>query len=148
MANTLANLSDGDITREILAEFHNALTFLKTINNQYDSRFAVDGRKNAGTLLIRNPNEFTVRTGKVINTPDAGETTQTLTVATQKGIDLPSFSSLEKTLTVDDFRKRFVRPAMLRLAAEIESDIIESSTKAVANFVGTRDADLATLGCC
>ena len=34
MANSLQSLSDGDITRELLAEFHNSLTFLKTINNQ------------------------------------------------------------------------------------------------------------------
>lgn len=137
MANELKDLSDGDINRELLAEFHNALTFLKTINNQYDDRFAKPGMKNDGEILIRNPNEYTVRTGKVRNVQDANETTQTLVVATQKGVDLPSFSSLEQTMQVDDFRKRFLRPAMLRLAADIESTIITALMPGIFNQVGT-----------
>ena len=139
MANSLQSLSDGDITRELLAEFHNSLTFLKTINRQYDSRFAVEGAKNEGTLLIRNPNEYTVSTGKTLVTQDADETSQTLTVATQKHVGMPSFSGLEKSLSVDDFRTRFARPAMLRLAAEVESDILSNVCNDIFNITGTVD---------
>lgn len=137
MANTLKDLSDGDINRFALLEFHNALTFLKTIDNQYDNRFAQPGAKNDGTILIRDPNEYIIRTGKILAVQDAKEQTQTFTVATQKGVDLPSFSSLEQTMQVDDFRRRFLRPAMLRLAAEIESTIITDMYKAVFNQTGT-----------
>jgi len=137
MANTLKDLSDGDITREALVEFHNALTFLKTINNQYDNRFGRDGHKNNGTLLIRNPNQYTVRTGKVMDVQEADENTTTLTVATQKGVDMESFSSLEQTMQIEDFRARYLRPAMLRLAADVESTIITSMYKEVFNIVGT-----------
>lgn len=145
MGNTLKDLSDGDIGREILAEFHNAATFLKTINNQYDGRFGVAGKKNDGTILIRNPNEYVVRTGKVRNVNDLAETAQTLTVATQKGVDLPSFSSLEQTMQVDDFRKRFLRPAMLRLAADIEDTIVTGAYKKIFNITGVVNTTPATL---
>ncbi len=145
MANTLKDLSDGDITREALAEFHNSLTFLKTINNQYDNRFGRDGHKNDGTLLIRNPNQYTVRTGKVMDVQEADENTTTLTVATQKGIDMESFSSLERTMQVEDFRKRYLRPAMLRLAADVESTILTSLTKKIFNITGVVDTDIASL---
>ncbi len=145
MANVLKDLSDGDINREMLAEFHNALTFLKTINNQYDDRFGKPGHKNDGRILIRNPNEYTVRTGKTIDVQDANETTQEMVVATQKGVDLPSFSSLEQTMQVDDFRARFLRPAMLRLAAEIESDILNNVYQDVFNLTGTPATTPATL---
>ncbi len=145
MANVLKDLSDGDINRECLAEFHNALTFLKTINNQYDDRFGKSGHKNDGTILIRNPNEYTVRTGKVMDVQDANETTQTMTVATQKGVDLPSLSSLEQTMQVDDFRKRFLRPAMLRLAADVESNILNNVYQDVFNLVGTPATSPASL---
>ena len=57
MANSLKTLSDGDIVREALAIFHNKLKFIKTINRQYDNRFANEGGKNGGTLLIREPNQ-------------------------------------------------------------------------------------------
>ena len=139
MANTLKDLSDGDINRELLREFHNSLTFLKTINNQYDNRFARPGAKNDGTILIRNPNEYIVTTGKTLVTQDADEQTQTMTVATQKHVGMPSFSSLEQTMQVDDFRKRFARPAMLRLAAEVESDILQNVYKDVFNITGLVD---------
>ncbi len=145
MGNTLKDLSDGDITREALAEFHNALTFLKTINNQYDNRFGRDGHKNDGTLLIRNPNQYVVRTGKVMDVQEADENTTTLTVATQKGIDMESFSSLERTMQVEDFRSRYLRPAMLRLAADVESTIITSLSKKVFNITGVVDTDCASL---
>ncbi len=145
MANTLKDLSDGDINREMLAEFHNALTFLKTINSQYDDRFGRSGRKNDGTILIRNPNEYTVRTGKVIDVQDANETTQTMTVATQKGVDLPALSSLEQTMQVDDFKERFLRPAMLRLAAEVENDVLSNVYKNVFNLTGTPATTPASL---
>lgn len=35
MANTFKTAGDGDITRRALAQFLNALVFLKTINRQY-----------------------------------------------------------------------------------------------------------------
>lgn len=145
MANTLQDLSDGDITREALAEFHNALTFLKTINNQYDNRFGKDGHKNDGTLLIRNPNQYTVRTGKVMDVQESDENTQTLVVGTQKGIDMESFSSLERTMQVEDFRERYLRPAMLRLAADVESTIITNVYKDVFNITGVVDKDVDSL---
>src|SRR3972149_11890601 len=122
MPNTIKTLSDGDIVRKALLVLHNNLIFTKSINRQYDDRFAVAGAKNGGTLLIREPNQFTVRTGAVMDTQDVTETTQTLTVATQKGVDI-NFSSAELTLSLDDFSDRILTPAMSRLAADIDSTI-------------------------
>jgi hypothetical protein len=68
MANTIKTLSDGDITREALSILHNQLVFCKTINKQYDDRFARSGAKNGGSLLIREPNQVTVRSGAVMDT--------------------------------------------------------------------------------
>lgn len=136
MSNTLKTLSDGDITRKALAILHNNLVFCKTINKQYDSRFAVSGAKNGGTLLIREPNQFTVRTGAVMDVQDVTESTQTLTVATQKGVDV-NFSSVELTLSMDDFAERILEPAMTRLAAEVDKTIIEDCYTDVYNHVNT-----------
>ena len=94
MAHTLVTLSAGDITRKALSILHNELVFCKTINKQYDDRFARSGAKNGGTLLIREPNEFTVRTGQTMDAQDLVENTQTLTVGTQLGVDI-NFSSVE-----------------------------------------------------
>jgi len=136
MSNTLKTLGDGDITRKALSILHNNLIFCKTINRQYDDRFARSGAKNGGTLLIREPNQFTVRSGAVMDTQDVTESTQTLTVATQRGVDI-NFSSVELTLSMDDFADRILRPAMTRLAAEIDSIVLTACAKAVYNMVYT-----------
>jgi hypothetical protein len=115
---------------------HNNLVFCKTINRDYDDRFARSGAKNGGTLLIRNPNEFTVRTGAVMDTQDVAEETQTLTIATQKGVDI-NFSSVELTLSLDDFADRILKPAMSRLAADVDATVIAALYPGVYNFENT-----------
>jgi hypothetical protein len=138
MGNTIKTLAAGDITREALAILHNNLIFTKRINKQYDDRFAVSGAKNGGTLLIREPNQFTVRSGAVIDTQDVTESTQTLTLATQRGVDV-NFSSVELTLSMDDFSTRILKPAMSRLAAEVDSINIGIAYKGIYNHIlGTK----------
>ncbi len=139
MAHTLATLSDGDLVRKALDFLHNKLKFVKTINRQYDSRFAVEGAKNGGSLLIRNPNEFAVTDGATMTTADITETWQTLTVATQKHVALPNFTSLERTMKVSDFEDNYLEPAMARLAAEVESTTLASVYKDIYNITGTVD---------
>jgi len=135
MANTLKTLSDGDLVRKYLASFHNQLKFIKTINRQYDSRFAVEGAKNGGTLLIKDPNQYVVTTGAVMDVQDIVETTQSLTVATQKHIAV-NLSSLEWTLSVDDFEEMHINPAMSRLAADVEYTVLAAVYKNVFNMTG------------
>jgi hypothetical protein len=136
MANTIKTLSDGDITRKALSLLHNNLVFCKEINKEYDSRFAVSGAKNGGSLLIREPNQFTVRTGAIMDSQDVTESVQTLTVATQKGVDI-NFSSVELTLSLDDFAERILKPAMARLAADVDATVISGCYPYVYNTVYT-----------
>ena len=141
MANTL--LTPQMITREALRLLHNKLTFVGSINRQYDSSFAKEGAKIGSQLRIRKPVQFTVRTGATINIQDVIETETTITVATQKGIDF-QFSSTELTLSIDAFSERYLEPAMARLAAEIEADVF-NVVKEVFSQVGTPGTTPATL---
>jgi hypothetical protein len=119
MAQTL--LTPTAVTREALRVLHQKLNFIGTVNRQYDDQYAKEGAKIGSDLKIRLPNEYTVRTGKTIDVQDTAETSVTMTVATQKGVDL-SFSSVERTMDIDDFSERYLVPAMSVLAANIESD--------------------------
>ncbi len=141
MGNTIKTLQQGDITREALSILHNNLVFTKTINKQYDDRFARSGAKNGGELLIREPNQFTVRSGATLDTQDVTEATQTLTLATQRGVDV-NFSSVELTLSMDDFSDRILTPAMSRLAAEVDSINLTVAKNGIYNSTGT----VTTLG--
>jgi hypothetical protein len=136
MSHTIKTLGDGAITRKALAILHNKLVFVKSINKEYDSRFAQSGAKIGANLLIREPNQFTVRSGAVMDSQDITESTQTLTLATQRGVDI-NFSSVELALSMDDFAERILDPAMSRLAAEIDKIVIAASYKDVYNMVYT-----------
>lgn len=134
-------LTDTKVTREALRILHQKLNFVGTIDRQYDDSFAKAGAKIGTTLKIREPNQYTVRTGKTIDVQETEETSQTLTVATQKGVDM-NFSSAELTLSLDDFSKRILEPAMSVLAANIEYDAM-TMYKDVYNAVWTPASTLA-----
>src|SRR5689334_16158506 len=101
MSNSL--LSPTIITREALRILHANLNFIGSINRQYDNQFANSGASPSGkigpTLTIRLPNQFTVRSGAVLSVQDVTEQTTTLTVSTQKGVDI-NFTSQDLTLTL------------------------------------------------
>ncbi|MEE8289569.1 MAG: P22 phage major capsid protein family protein [Nitrosomonadaceae bacterium] len=121
MANSL--LTSDVVTREALRVLHQNLNFIGNIDRQYDSSFAVEGAKIGGSLRVRLPNEYTVRTGAAIDVQDSTEISETITLATQKGVDV-EFSSADLTLTIDDFSTRYLEPMMKVLAANIESDAL------------------------
>lgn len=119
MSNTQLTLDE--ITAESLAVLHQEMNFVGTINRQYDDQYGKPGAKIGSTLRIRMPNRFTVRTGRIMDTQGVTEEGQTLTLATQKGVDM-DFSSQEMFLSMDKFRERYIVPAMSQLAANIEYD--------------------------
>lgn len=121
MANTI--LTPTAVVREAQAVLHQKLSFIGSINRQYDSSFAVDGAKIGDSLKIRLPNEYTVRTGVTMSSQDTVETSTTLQVATIKGVDL-NFSSSELTLSLQDFSDRIIEPAVSVLAAAMEADAL------------------------
>lgn len=138
MPNTLKTLSAGDVTNEALRILKNGNTILKAIDRQYDDRWqnGAHGAKNGGLLLVRNPNRYTVGTGRTVTPQDTTETTITIGPAVQKHVAMQFFSD-ELTLSISEFSRRYIRPAMSVLASTIAADV---ATAAVAGFhqnVGT-----------
>jgi hypothetical protein len=131
MPNTI--LTPTAVTRESLRVLHQKLNFVGNITREYDSSFAKEGARIGDSLKIRLPNEYTVRTGATLSTQDTTEPSTTLQVATQKGVDL-NFTSADLTMSLDDFSKRIIDPAMSVLAANIEADAL-SMYKDVYNIV-------------
>ena len=121
MANTV--LTPTAVTRKALQILHQKLNFIGSINRQYDDTFAQTGAKQGDSIKIRLPNQYTIRTGAAISTQDTTETSTTLQVATQKGVDT-TFTSAELTLSLDDFADRILEPAMAVLAANVEADAL------------------------
>lgn len=121
MANTI--LTPTAVTREALRILHQKLNFVGNITRSYDDSFAKSGARIGDSLKIRLPNEYVVRTGATLAAQDTTETSTTLQVATQKGVDM-TFTSVDLTMSLDDFSQRILEPAMAVLAANIEADAL------------------------
>lgn len=140
---TFTALTPTAVTRAALAVLHQKLNFVGNINRSYDSSFAKSGAKIGDSLKIRLPNEYTVRTGASLSAQNVTETSTTLQVATQKGVDL-QMTSDDLSLDIDDFSTRILEPAMSVLAANIEADAL-SMYKDVYNTVDNDTAAISFL---
>lgn len=118
-ANNLLTISM--ITREALRVLENSLTFTKQIARTYSDQFAIAGAKIGTVLNIRKPPRYAGRLGQALAMEDSVETSIPLALTTQRGVDL-AFTSAELTLSVDDFGRRFLRPAILGIANRIDFD--------------------------
>lgn len=141
MANSL--LTPTMITRKASDILHQKLTFLGNVNKQYDDRFAQAGAKIGTSLNIRMPAKYTVRTGASLSAQDHVERSTPLTVSSQYGVDV-SFTSVEMTMSLDDFSQRVLEPAMAQLAAKIEGDALAVAYKRVANYTNGSTDGLMT----
>ena len=143
MANS--TLTIDMVTREALRVAHEKAQFIGTVDRQYDSSFANTGAKTGASLRVRKPNQYIRRQGsRVMNVQDQTEASGTITVATQDGVDM-RFNSAELALSIDDFSKRYIEPAMSVLVSGIESDFLAFATKAVWNVAGTAGTGITTL---
>lgn len=147
MANSLLTIDM--ITRESLRVAHENLSFIGTIDRQYDDSFGRQGAKIGQTLRVRKPNMYTRTQGsRVMDVQDQNEANGSITVATQDHVDM-RFNSAELTLSIDEFSRRYIEPAVKVLVSGIEGDFLAYATKATAQLAGTAGtalADLAAVG--
>jgi len=129
------------ITREALRILHSKLSFVGNVNRSYDDRFAQSGGKIGNTLNVRMPAKYKARKDATYSAKDHVERSAPVIMASQYGIDV-TFSSQELTLSLDDFSKRVLNPAVAQLAAEIEGDALAAAYRSVANFVGTSSTSM------
>lgn len=135
MSNTILTIDM--ITREALRLAHEKCSFIGTTVRSYDDSFAKTGAKAGDTIRIRKPARYVRRQGsRIMNVQDSEQEKTTLTVATQDGVDI-AFTSAERALSLDDFAKEHLEPAMAALMSGVEADYIAAMTKLTYNSVGT-----------
>ena len=136
MSNSL--LTIGMITREAVRLWKNSNAFIQNIDRQYDDQYAQTGAKIGTALKIRLPNDFTVRTGAAASVQDTTEQSTTMVLATQKGVDV-SFSSADRTMSLDDYSKRILAPSVNNLAGSVAADVMSGVEGGVCNYVANVD---------
>ena len=136
MANVLLTIDL--ITREAVRLWKNSNAFLQNVDMQYDDSFAVEGAKIGDNLRIRLPNDFTVRTGPALSVQDTQEQSTTLTLATQKGVDV-SYSTRQRTMSLDDYSRRVLAPMVNNTTGAVAVDIMSGVNGGICNIVANQD---------
>lgn len=138
MANSLLTINM--ITREAVRLWKNSNAFIQNVDMQYDDSFAVNGTKIGSTLRIRLPNDFTVTTGPALSVQDTAEQSTTLVLATQKHVDV-SYSTADRTLSLDDYSRRVLAPMVNNLTGAVAQDIMSGADGGICNFVANQDVN-------
>lgn len=137
MANSF--LTDSIIAKESLMELKNQLSFTRSVNRQYDSRFAQTGAKIGDTFNIRKPSRYEVTDGATLTIQDTEDQSLALTLDTQKHVGM-AFSDKDLTLSIDAFRERYIKPAVTALANSVDYTGYAAMYKKVYSSVGIPSA--------
>ena len=119
MGSTHTLLTPTVIAKEGLMRLRNNLVMGARVHRDYEQEF----RKIGGTVTIRKPNKFVVKTGRTRQTQTITESSITLTVSTQKHVSW-AFNTADLTLTIDKYSERYVTPGAIALANSIDADVL------------------------
>jgi hypothetical protein len=134
---TQRTLTADIIAAEAITILDNELVMAKQVFRGYEDDFSkkVNGYKVGETISIRKPTDFTVRDGAVMAVQEVNEGKTTITVDKRKGIDF-EFTSQELTLDIAELSERVIKPAMIQLANQVDTDLM-ALYKDIPSWVGT-----------
>lgn len=127
------------ISLEAADMLEETLVFARSINRNREKDFAKkDGYTIGDEVTIAVPPVPVVTEGENFSEEDAKlnakERSVKLKIDTHKHVGL-RFSVAERTLHIDDFKKRFLQPAINSLATAIDADLVKRAIVSVNNYV-------------
>lgn len=133
------------VAREALVQFHNFLGLGATANTSYKEQFNSDGSwDRGGSVTIRKPNRVLVVDGATLGSQDLTERTTTLDLTFRKHVPL-NFTTSDMTHVVKQkFTERFIDPAVLALANQVETSIADEMRKAFYFYNGSAGTSPST----
>lgn len=134
MANQI--LTRQEITRESLMDLSNNTIAIPRMTRDLDQEFGKKGGKIGDTIYVRKPARAVGRDGSLYQPEAMVDTQVPITINQQSGVDF-QFSSVEKYLSIDEMRSRYLKPYMLSLANKLDSRALQMAMVNTANLVGT-----------
>ena len=134
MANQL--LTRQEITRDTLEVLENNLKVLPNFYRDFETEFGKKGGKIGDTLYVRKPQRFIGRDGQAYNPEGLSDTQVPVVINQQSGVDF-EFSTAEKYLSLDEFRKRYLDKAGKALANKLDLRCALVGMQNTSNHVGT-----------
>jgi hypothetical protein len=125
-------LTSSIVTKESLVILANNMVMAGRVNRQFENQM---GAKIGTQLTIRKPNKFVVTEGAGLQVQDIIEPSTSITITNQSHVDF-QFTEAALTLVVEEFRERYLKPAMEKLANRIDRGVLANIPN-VYNEVGT-----------
>lgn len=129
MANTI--ITPSIIAKVGLAQLENNLVMGKKVYRDYSREFV----KVGDTISVRRPVKFTAQDGAVAINQDVTEGKFALSMDKRKHVSW-SFSTQDLTLSIEEYNERYIKPAAIALANQIDYDLTGLYNR-VWNWVGT-----------
>jgi P22 coat protein - gene protein 5 len=129
MSNTI--LTPSVIAKEALMQLENTLVMGNLVHRDYQNEFVKVGQ----TVTIRKPVKFVATDGATLVKQDVLEGNTSITVDQRKHVAW-QFSTQDLTLAIQDYSERYIKPAMITLAQQVETSL-HGLYSSVWNFVGT-----------
>ena len=136
MANTL--ITPTIIAKEALMQLKNNLVMAQLVHRDYSREYV----KVGSTISVRKPVKFVASNGATRSNQDVTEGTVSVAMDKQKHVSW-NFTSQELTLTIDEYSERYIKPAAIALAQQVETDLC-GLYSSVPNWVGTAGTTPAT----
>lgn len=128
------------IAKESIRLYRNKNAMLLNVNRQYDDSFARTGAKIGQNIRVRLPLDYMLRTGPTAIVQNTVENVLNLTVASQVGVDI-SVSTVDRTMTIDRFSERYIKPAINTTVAGIAVDLMNGAEGGACNWSANYDAN-------
>jgi hypothetical protein len=138
MASSNTLLTPTIIAKEAGMELINSMAISRHVYTEYKNEFVKVGQ----TITIRKPNKFRATKAQARSNSNIVEPSTSLTVSTQAHVSW-AFSSVDLTMTIEDYSKRYIRPAVGTLANTVDSDLCGLYVN-LYNYAGTPGTTPAT----
>jgi hypothetical protein len=136
MPNSL--ITPSIIAKETLMQVENNLVMGKLVHREYKDEFV----KVGSTVSIRKPVKFVASDGATRVNQDVQEASTPFTIDKRKHVSW-KFSTHDLTMTIEEYSERYIRPAAIALANQIDADLC-ALYRGIFHYVGTAGTTPAT----
>lgn len=129
-----ALLTDDVIAKEALRLLKNNLIGARFVNRNHEAKFGA-GHKIGDQITIKKPFRVKSASGRTLVVQPMVDQSVTMEIDRQEHVGL-RFTVNDRTLNINDFSDRYLRPAVVQLAHKVDYSIYETAIQSAFNTTG------------